>query len=281
VCGFGRFGREVHRYLDYEGIRTTVIEPNPQHAPEGTIIGRGTEAVTLREADIDKAVGLVAGADQDINNLSIIMTAKELKPDLFIVARQNRRANDAIFKAAKLDLIMESSRILVWRILPLLTNPLLSRFLLEARHRNEAWARELLQQLRGLCQGRTPQTWSITLDPQQMPALSAMLAQDQSLLLRDLIRDPGARDQTLPCLALMRLRADKETLLPAPESTLQSGDQILFCGAQQAYERQQRALDNPQLLAFLMTGQEQPDSYVWRWLSQQRKPSVRTTGSIQ
>ena len=82
----------------------------------------------LRKAGIDKATGIVAGADQDTNNLSIIMTAKELNPDLYTVARQNQRANDPIFQAASLDMVMDSATIFVQHILPLLTVPLLGRF---------------------------------------------------------------------------------------------------------------------------------------------------------
>jgi Trk K+ transport system NAD-binding subunit len=44
ICGFGRFGRMVHRYLSNDNIPTTVIEPNEDQAPEGAVSGRGTEA---------------------------------------------------------------------------------------------------------------------------------------------------------------------------------------------------------------------------------------------
>jgi Trk K+ transport system NAD-binding subunit len=44
----------------------------------------------LRTADIDKAVGIIAGTDDDANNLSILMTAKDLNPNIYTVVRQNR-----------------------------------------------------------------------------------------------------------------------------------------------------------------------------------------------
>ena len=268
ICGFGRFGREVHRYLDYEGIQTVVIEPDAKQAPPGAIIGRGTEAVTLREAGIDKAVGLVAGADQDINNLSIVMTAKDLKPDLYIVARQNRRANDAVFKAASIDLIMESSRILVWRILPLLTVPLLSRFLLEVRHHNEMWAQQLLHDIRGLCAGRTPHIWALTINDEQAPTLTAALAQGANIRLVHLLSKPHAREQRLACIALMLLRNGEEILLPAVEEPLLLGDQLLFCMAKGVRQGMQSVLYDSNLLAYVMTGEEIAQGHLWRWLTQ-------------
>jgi len=67
LCGYGRFGKAVHRYLDFEGVETVIIEKELEmtKAPKGAIHGRGTEAVTLREAHIEKAVGIVAGTDDD------------------------------------------------------------------------------------------------------------------------------------------------------------------------------------------------------------------------
>ena len=42
-------------------------------------------------------VGLVAGTDDDANNLSIVMTARELNDKLFVIARQNREENQELF----------------------------------------------------------------------------------------------------------------------------------------------------------------------------------------
>jgi voltage-gated potassium channel len=66
--------------------------------PEGVVQGRGTEAETLEQADIQRAVGLVAGTDDDANNLSIIMTARTLNPELFVVARENHLDNQELFE---------------------------------------------------------------------------------------------------------------------------------------------------------------------------------------
>jgi Trk K+ transport system NAD-binding subunit len=52
LCGFGRFGKAVRESLSFKGIHTVIVEADPQKtsAPEGAIIGRGTEAYTLHEA---------------------------------------------------------------------------------------------------------------------------------------------------------------------------------------------------------------------------------------
>ena len=81
ICGYGRFGKAVERFLKREGIAITIIESEPIKAGcvGNCVEGRGTEAETLKIANIDKAAGIVAGTDNDANNLSILMTAKDLQ----------------------------------------------------------------------------------------------------------------------------------------------------------------------------------------------------------
>jgi voltage-gated potassium channel Kch len=115
LCGYGRFGKAVEKFLT--------------EAPHDTIIGRGTEAHTLRKARIEHAAGIIADTDDDANNLSIIMTAREINPELFIVIRQNRQHNDALFQAADVHIVMQRSDIIARTIITRITNPLLAEFL--------------------------------------------------------------------------------------------------------------------------------------------------------
>jgi hypothetical protein len=52
LCGYGRFGKAVHKRLQYEGIPATIVEPHPEAMGYEThyVVGRGTEATTLRAA---------------------------------------------------------------------------------------------------------------------------------------------------------------------------------------------------------------------------------------
>ncbi len=267
VCGFGRFGKAVHRHLRYEGVPMTIIELQPKQAPEGAIIGRGTEAVTLREAGIDDSVGVIAGTDNDTNNLSMIMTAREMNPQLYFIARQNQRSNDAVFKAADLDLVMQSSRIIVWRILPLLTLPLLSRFLHLARHQDEDWARQLLDRIYTLSNGVTPETWTVTIDPEQAQAVYTALEQGRNIRIHHLLREHQNRSQVLPCFPLLLIRGEEEMLLPDAEEHLEAGDELLFCAHHKASGHMAWILNNSNVLKYIETGEERPDGYVWRWLA--------------
>lgn len=274
LCGYGRFGKAVARYLEYQGIATVVIERDPagSGAPEGTVKGRGTEAVTLREAKIHQAVGIVAGTDDDANNLSILMTARDLKPDLYFVARENQLDNNLLFYEAGVDFIMQSSRIVVGHIVSMIITPLIDRFLRQARHRDEEWSRRLLDQIRQVGGGLTPETWSVSIDEADSPAVLIALSDGLAVTVDSLQRDPTERRKLLPTLALMLVRGDEEDLLPEGHTTLRPGDQLLFCGASGQHGRMQWAQNNEHVLHYLVTGTERAEGALWRhWFPDRRR----------
>jgi voltage-gated potassium channel Kch len=100
VCGYGRFGREVLGALRDQGLDACVIDPldRPVAGME-TVQGTGTEAEPLLKAGITESVGIVAGTDDDITNLSIVVTARELNDNLFTVVRQNLQSSGTLFSA--------------------------------------------------------------------------------------------------------------------------------------------------------------------------------------
>lgn len=262
VVGFGRFGQSVARYLRAEGMQIAVIESDPArlqeldgHLQDRLVIGSGTDPEPLHEAGIESAAGVVAGTDNDANNLSAVMTAKQINADIFRVARQNRRADTEIFDAAELELVMEPSRVIAWQVLALITVKHLSAFLAEARRQDEDWARELLGTIDKLSGGHTPQTWGIRICREQTPAAMEVHQAGTAIRVRDLVANPLDRRRRLPMLALMHLRHGESSLLPAEDLQIQPGDQILWCGRQGMQERLAWLLHNPHQLEYAITGE--------------------------
>ncbi|MGB5540991.1 MAG: NAD-binding protein, partial [Gammaproteobacteria bacterium] len=230
--------------------------------------GRGTEAITLYEAGIEHAEGIIAGTDDDANNLSIIMTARDMNKNLFTVARQNLSNNDGIFAAANIDLIMKSGTIIGRRILDLITNPLLNDFLRLARTQNEQWANVLVSRVAGILTDQAPETWTLTISDQVTPALQEAFRRDQKVTLCHLITDPREVAQQLPCVLLYLKRADQsELLLPKDDTVLQTGDRLLFCGRRHAETHMLWTVNNPHALNFICTGFDRPSGAVWRLFS--------------
>jgi len=145
ICGYGRLGIALESALSKHGIDMTFINPDPDkyRSPQGTICGVGTEAETLISAGIENAIGIIAGTPDDADNLSIIITARDIKPDLITVARQNIHANKSLFRTAEINMIMEPGRIIANEIYMRIRAPLLMEFFDLLWPQTEIWARDL------------------------------------------------------------------------------------------------------------------------------------------
>jgi Trk K+ transport system NAD-binding subunit len=270
LCGYGRFGKAVYERLLAEGIEVTVVEARPDltRPPSGAVIGTGTEAVTLQEAGISEAVGIVAGTNNDANNLSILMTARDLNPDLFMVARQNSRNNDAIFQAAKLDLIMQRGSIIAHKIFALIQTPLLEQFLYLIRNYDNEWANQLVSRISGVTGDEAPETWEVDISHENSPALYEYVTQGGELKLGDIYRHPRDRDDLLPCLPLMCRRDGEDMVLPDDGLLLHPGDRLLFCGQHRAKVLLEWLRCNRNVLSYVLTGEEHVSGYLWKWFNQ-------------
>ena len=148
MCGYGRFGRAVVEAAREEGLEITIVDPHdPWDVGLPWVRGLGTEAPTLQEAGIRRAVGIVAGTEDDVNNLSIVVTARDLNPDVYVVIRQNLQTNAPLFKAFPSDSMMVPSQIIAQECLANLTTPLLPAFLHRIKTRGNAWSLKVIEHL--------------------------------------------------------------------------------------------------------------------------------------
>ena len=100
VCGFGRIGRIVSEELAAAHIPFVVIEQNTDKADEleknGYLylnLGATTEEA-LRQAGIMTAKGVVTAVRSDAHNVFITLTAKDLRPDIFVLSRTSDTNNE-------------------------------------------------------------------------------------------------------------------------------------------------------------------------------------------
>ncbi len=106
VCAYGRVGRAVARELEASGEPFVVVdrleELEGRMRSDGVpyIVADPTSEAVLREAGIERARGLVSCVDSDADNVYIVLTARSLKPELFIVARASESpAADRLYRA--------------------------------------------------------------------------------------------------------------------------------------------------------------------------------------
>ena len=106
ICGFGRIGRIICDELAADNINFVVIEQDPQvieHIEARKYLYLEMDATSeeaLMQAGIMKAKGIVTAVNSDANNVFITMTAKSLRPDVFVLARASEEQNEAkLFRA--------------------------------------------------------------------------------------------------------------------------------------------------------------------------------------
>ena len=96
ICGYGRIGRVLCKNLQRKPIDLVVIEKNRELIPvmdEDNVLyvcGDVSEEVNLIKAGIKRAKGLIAVLGTDTDNVFLVLTARQLNPDLYIVARASQ-----------------------------------------------------------------------------------------------------------------------------------------------------------------------------------------------
>lgn len=270
LCGFGRFGTAVRNNLLEEGIETVVVEAMPEitgHHDVIDVVGRGTEATTLHDARIEHAAGIVAGTDNDTNNLSIVMTARDLNPELFMVARQNREDNNDIFEAARLDLVMHRSDLLARSIFSQITTPMLNDFLYQTRFKDNDWANHLISRISAVTDETVPLSWVVKVRWVTAPALLEAMDDGEEIVIEDLLRLPSNREKHLACIPLSMQRDGGLVILPSEGVALQQGDELLFCGSAAAEESMRWTLFNRNVLRYVCRGETRYEGYLWGGLA--------------
>jgi voltage-gated potassium channel len=274
VCGYGRFGKAVYHRLRQEGLDVVVIEAEPDNTgipPEGVVQGRGTEADTLIEAGIERACGLIAGTDNDANNLSIVVTARELNDDLFFVVRQNHSDNSAIIDAVKADIVMHPSKIIADKIRVLLNAPLLYQFISLAYYQDNDWACELATRISAVVGDRTPVIEQVCINDDRSRAVSRVLSRGENVKLGCVLLDSWDRQTRLNCIVLLMERHNERKLLPSEDTELKKGDHLLICGESSAFTRLFWNLQHDNILDYVRTGRVTQQGWLWRKLAR-RKP---------
>jgi len=95
VCGFGRIGKVISKILHENHRPFLIIENNPEEIAVinelGYLVldGDSTNDDMLKKAHILDARALIAVTSSDADNVYVILSAKGLKPDIYILARSS------------------------------------------------------------------------------------------------------------------------------------------------------------------------------------------------
>ena len=133
VCGYGRMGKVICNELKLKGIPFVIVEKESQEfdVDEDVIItyGDATSDDLLKNVGIEKAKGLISVLDSDAQNLYVVLSARGLNKDLFIVARANEAGADYKLERAGADKVVSPYHIGGLRIAHTIIKPTVVDFL--------------------------------------------------------------------------------------------------------------------------------------------------------
>ena len=133
VCGFGRMGKIICRELKAKHLPFVAIEKNADTSKTSEdlllISGDATNDDVLREVGIERAKGLISVLPTDALNLYVVLSARELNPDLYIVARAGEEGSEKKLLRAGADKVVSPYHIGGLRIAHTILRPAVVDFI--------------------------------------------------------------------------------------------------------------------------------------------------------
>jgi voltage-gated potassium channel len=207
VCGYGRMGRGVCRYLSQKKLDFAVIEKDPDRTPgmedDGIlyVLGDSTSEANLTTAGIDRASTLMATLGSDAANVFLVLTARRRNPELFIVARANEGETIDTLYAAGANVVVSPYEIGARRMAHAILRPTVIHFL------ELAFADE-----------------STDIEMEEIPVSTDSNLVDATLM------ESGIR-QDLNVIIIAMKKADGSMLFnPSADSTIEAGDTVVVVG---------------------------------------------------
>ncbi len=135
VCGFGRIGELICRELHSYNVDFVVLEKDPLVLEKLEDSGflylpmDATSEETLIQAGIMDAKGLVTAVTHDADNVFIILTAKGLRPDIFVLSRSSDVKNEGKLTRAGASRVVSPYLIGGRRMAQMLVKPTVTDFI--------------------------------------------------------------------------------------------------------------------------------------------------------
>jgi voltage-gated potassium channel len=207
LCGFGRMGEIIAREFARQGVPFVVIERNPDRvhaAMEQGFVAVEADASNedvLRRVHIDRAKGLVAAVSTDAENVYAVLSARLMKPDLFIVGRAETDDARVKLKRAGADRVISPYHLGGLQIAQTALRPAVVDFVTLAT---------------------SSENMDLNLEQVHLDERSPLVG--RSLL------DAGLRQKYGVVVVGIRRRDGQMDFNPAPEASMRAGDDLVVLG---------------------------------------------------
>ena len=254
VYGYGRMGHAIIDGLKNANVEYVKQEIDTQEylsRKNTTIFGDDEDIQSLIDLDIKSSDCIIAATKDDLLNLTILNTAKQLNPDIFTIARENSLDDLNIFKAAKVNKIYVVEQILADVTYKYISRPLADLFITESRKKDEEWGEVIVNMLNNVT-GMNPMYFETKLDDENAYALNIELNAGKNITLASLRRSREDRKNLLNIVFLLLKRGEEVYLMPDSHMNLQVGDELLIVSDAQNYEDFEYIINNIYELEYVL-----------------------------
>ncbi len=243
ICGFGRIGQTVSRFLKQEGIDFVAIDIDPlrtrkaREAGENVLFGSSRKSEILNAAQLSKAKLVVIAFSEDKQSIEVIQKVRSMSSDVPILVRtrnddqlellQDAGANEVVPES------LEGSLMLVSQVLSLSGVPF-SRIM----RRVQKERKNHYNHLHGFFQGEHTDMSPAAMD--RIEFAHAILVTDDSFSCGKTIESLQLEERRVYVVAIRRDGDEFED--PAPDTTLISQDTLILRGKPRRVERAERYL---------------------------------------
>jgi voltage-gated potassium channel len=207
LCGYGRIGSIIAEELERQHVPFIVIERDAarlQHVVDRGWLGVSADASrdeVLIRVGIHRARGLIAAVGTDADNVYTVLSARVMRPDLYIIARVESEDAERKLKRAGADRVISPYQIGATHIVQTALRPAVVDFVQLA-------------------------TSSVHLD---LSMEQVHIAAESSLVGQTILAAGIRQKYGVIVIAIKRAEGSME-FNPAPESVVRSGDEMVVLG---------------------------------------------------
>lgn len=151
ISGFGRVGHQVASQFEAEKVPYVVVDSKPETAQElenkniPCVIGNVSSDEVLEKAGVRRAKGLIACADSDTENVYVTISAKDINPEIYVVARASHKEIENKLKKIGADKVISPYYIAGGRMASMVLRPVSVDFLdiVTGSENIELWLKEI------------------------------------------------------------------------------------------------------------------------------------------
>lgn len=223
ICGYGRIGRVLCKNIKRKPMDLVVIEKNKDMAhtmdEDGVlyITGDASDEATLIRAGIKQAKSLIAVLATDVDNVFLVLTARQLNPDLYIIARASMEEVKSKLRSAGANKVESPYEVGAMSMAQRILRPTVTSFLDQAFDYNE-----------------------------KNIHMEEIFVSASSNLVNVMLKDSGIRQNCNLIIIAIKKSDDDMLFNPSFESVIKAGDTLIAVGEDANLQKLAQIL-NPQV----------------------------------